>query len=606
MKQRLLFLLRLYITLILIFVTQKIVFMLINIAHAEGAPFSQCCLSLFHGLKLDSVAACYILIIPLLVLIISGFFKSFPLKKVLLPYYIIAGILMALIFAADAILYFFWGSKLDAVDLMFVSKPKEIFINLEWWVTILAVSALGLLSWHYIRRLLHPTKETLDAIHSKWLSLIFIPVAGLLFLGMRASVTESTANPSYAYFSKYAFCNHAALNPFFNMAHSLFKAQDLEHEFEFMSYEEAENIVNPLFSTDMAVSDSLLSCQRPDILLIIWESGGKSMTMYDSVAPNLMRYCREGVYFSNCYANNFRTDRGIVSIISGWMGLPTTSLIKMSDRCCKLPGLPHELAKQGYDSKFSYGGDIDFANMRGYLHETGFASVGGSSQYPKSQNESSWGVPDAYTLRPSALGFGSDFQHNSDNPLFSAILTLSSHEPWDVPYHHLSDIRLNSFAYTDSCIGALVDSLRASPAWDSLLVIIVPDHGIPSSTAQTTTDPAVPPIPMVWIGGAVRKPTTVPTMMMQSDLAATLFAQLGFPFKAFPFSRNILDPSFASRYQFAVHAYKNGCNVFDPNGLSRFDCADKSMSTLKGEPNPQRDSIFKAMIQYIYQKTARL
>ena len=95
-------------------------------------------------------------------------------------------------------------------------------------------------------------------------------------------------------------------------------------------------------------------------------------------------------------------------------------------------------------------------------------------------------------------------------------------------------------------------------------------------------------------------------MMMQSDLAATLFAQLGFPFKAFPFSRNILDPSFASRYQFAVHAYKNGCNVFDPNGLSRFDCADKSMSTLKGEPNPQRDSIFKAMIQYIYQKTARL
>ena len=194
MKQRLLFLLRLYITLILIFVTQKIVFMLINIAHAEGAPFSQCCLSLFHGLKLDSVAACYILIIPLLVLIISGFFKSFPLKKVLLPYYIIAGILMALIFAADAILYFFWGSKLDAVDLMFVSKPKEIFINLEWWVTILAVSALGLLSWHYIRRLLHPTRETLDAIHSKWLSLIFIPVAALLFLGMRASVTESTDN----------------------------------------------------------------------------------------------------------------------------------------------------------------------------------------------------------------------------------------------------------------------------------------------------------------------------------------------------------------------------------------------------------------------------
>ena len=185
-------------------------------------------------------------------------------------------------------------------------------------------------------------------------------------------------------------------------------------------------------------------------------------------------------------------------------------------------------------------------------------------------------------------------------------MTLSSHEPWDVPYHHLSDIRLNSFAYTDSCLGALVDSLRSTPAWDSLLIIIVPDHGIPSSTAQTTADPVVPPIPMVWIGGAVRKPVVIPTMMMQSDLAATLFAQLGIPFDAFPFSRNILDPTVADRYQFAVHAYKNGCNVFDQKGLSRFDCADKSMSTLEGEPNPQREAIFKAMIQYIYQKTARL
>ena len=45
-KTRLLTLLRLYITLLLIFVTQKVVFMLFNMGLAGGAPFGQCLLAL--------------------------------------------------------------------------------------------------------------------------------------------------------------------------------------------------------------------------------------------------------------------------------------------------------------------------------------------------------------------------------------------------------------------------------------------------------------------------------------------------------------------------------------------------------------------------------
>ena len=72
MKQRLLYLIKLYVTLLLLFVTQKIVFMLVNVGHADGAPFGSCVAVLWHGLRLDSVMACYLLVIPVLILFIGA------------------------------------------------------------------------------------------------------------------------------------------------------------------------------------------------------------------------------------------------------------------------------------------------------------------------------------------------------------------------------------------------------------------------------------------------------------------------------------------------------------------------------------------------------
>ena len=55
-------------------------------------------------------------------------------------------------------------------------------------------------------------------------------------------------------------------------------------------------------------------------------------------------------------------------------------------------------------------------------------------------------------------------------------LTLSSHEPFDVPMSRLEHPYLNSVAYTDSCLGAFVDTLRQSPLWENLLIVFVADH----------------------------------------------------------------------------------------------------------------------------------
>lgn len=592
-------LLRLFATLILLFVTQKVVFMLFNLSHADGAPFLSCMASLWHGLRLDIATACYLLLLPTLVLLISCFFKRFPLRKVLMPYYILVAIVLALIFVADTVLYSFWGAKLDANDLIYAAKPRDMLASLPLWATLLAFLVVGLIAFHYYRRLRHATPKELTRTKASpafFIShfLFLILFVALMFLGMRGGLSESTANPSYAYFSTHPFCNHAALNPTFNIFHSLFKVQDLSREFQTMPDSEADALLGDAFTPDSTLADTLLSTPRPNVLLIIWEGAGLGMVGSDTVAPNLHRYMQEGVYFSNCYANSYRTDRGIVSVLSGWLGLPTTTLVKRPDLCRNLPSIASSLKNAGYATKIAYGGDIDFTNMRMYLSETGFTTVLGGDAFPSALNSSAWGVPDEHLLQPALIP--------AERPFLSAALTLSSHEPWEVPMHRLDDYKRNAFAYTDSCLGAFIDGLKATPLWDSLLVVILPDHGIPFTEGQPTSDVAVSRIPMLWMGGAIREAKTVDRLCSQSDLAATLLCQLGLSADAFPFSRNVLGTRYMERPQFAMHSDKNCLNLVLPGGSWHYDCVSRTL-----HPADSANTRFvEALLQRLYKTTAAL
>lgn len=597
---RLWLLLRLYITLLLIFATQKLLFVLCNLNYADAMTLSDWLGMVWHGWALDSVTACYLLWPPALVVWISFFVPRMNPKRVLTPYYLLAAAVMAVVFVADTVMYRFWGVKIDANDLMYAAHPKDMLASVSGWFVAAAAVVLGLLTWHYVRRLRHTTPSDLPRPPKwPWL-LLFLLLGGVQFIGMRGGLGASVANPGYAYFSAKPFLNHAALNPLFNMVHSMTETEDFATEYQWFDDNDLQQSTADCYYDDTTLCDTLLRTSRPNILLVIWEGGGSAMVCNDSVAPNLTALRREGVFFDRCYANSYRTDRGLVSIFSGWPGLTTASLMKMPDMCRKLPAFPRVLRTAGYHTTFRYGGDVDFTNMRGYLYEAGFDQVEGSTSFPDSRTMSSWGAPDEYLLRAEYLPV--------DTPFFAAWLTLSSHEPWQVPIRHCSDERRNAFAYTDSCLGVLVAALRQSPQWDNLLVIVVPDHGVTANESQSTASPDVAAIPMLWLGGAVRKPAVVHRLMNQSDLAATLLAQLRLSPTPLIFSRNILGNAYNESTPVALHAFRNGLNYFDTVGLISFDCVSQKATAI--QPPTDFDSLrlhrLQALLQLVYRRTGEL
>ena len=89
MKKRFIYLLLLFAVLLGYFLLQKPVFMLCNDAWEKGASFADLFRVIGHGASLDATTAGYLTVIPWLAVFISCWVRRFPLRKVLVPYYIL-------------------------------------------------------------------------------------------------------------------------------------------------------------------------------------------------------------------------------------------------------------------------------------------------------------------------------------------------------------------------------------------------------------------------------------------------------------------------------------------------------------------------------------
>ena len=343
-------------------------------------------------------------------------------------------------------------------------------------------------------------------------------------------------------------------------------------------------------------------------LVIFMESFGATMIERlggaKGVAPNLDRLSRQGVFFSNLYASSFRTDRGTVCTFSGYPGLPTLSIMKVPRIANSMPNIAHSLAEAGYQTDFLYGGDINFTNMRGYLLAGGFQKLTSQDDFTmEERNYGKWGVPDNLTF--DRLFNMLKEREGSKQPWFTSFLTLSSHEPFEVPFSKFEDDHFNAFAYTDHCIGRFIERFSKTPQWANTLIVLLPDHGIPYPKQGERFAPHFFRIPMIWTGGAVAKPMVVDKIASQTDLAATLLAQLGIRHNDFEFSRNVLDASYTR--PFAFYTFVNGFCYLDSTGVSVYDnVANRVFYNEQPSGNSQRVAKGKAILQTLYDRVGAI
>ena len=562
----------------------------------EGHEFviGDICQVVWHGLSLDLSTALYFLAIPFLLTIVSVWVKV-P-QWIFKTYYALIAIAFASAFVADTSLYPFWGFKLDASCLQYLETPTEAMASVSAGylalrlLTIVATATIIFLAYKTYKT--YPTYKT-HKLPETALYLLLIP---LIVIGIRGGLDESTTNVGQVYYSQNQFLNHSAVNPVFSILSSMEKTASYVPDYHFMGDEECEHLVAKLYPTESTDIDTLLNTQRPNVVVILLESCGGIFTALEGrtdVMPHLNRLMQEGICFDSCYANSWRTDRGTVCTYSGYPSFPVSSVMKMPSKTRLLPGIARTLAAKGYQTSYIYGGDINFTNMRSYLIGTGFERLTWKKDFSiEEQKTAEWGVRDDIMFGELARQIA-EYDAQAQR-FFIGFSTLSSHEPWDVPLKKMNDEILNAFCYLDDCIGSFINALRQTPAWEDMLVVLLPDHGINYKDVGRE-DSRRNHIPMVWTGGAVKSARHISHICNQTDLPATLLGQLDISHADFRYSRDVMSSNFTRPV--AVHTYNNGIAVIDSTGQAIFDLTANRMIQGEGAAAEELIHIGKAVLQ---------
>ncbi len=583
MKQILWFI-KTYVTFVVLFVAQKPLFLLTEKSFASQPTdniWAELPSVMWHGLPLDLAMAGYLSALPGLLLISMIWLRKSMVRPVLNTYFVFAALLGSLSLVLNLGLYPYWSFPLDSTPLYyFFTSPADALASVSLWhvfLLLLAVTVSTVAGWFALR--MPADKKQRRSRYSNYgfgdfgggrrtsysddfdrhpliHSLVLLILTASLFIPIRGGFTVGTNNTGKAYFSDNAFLNHAGVNPLFSLFESLLHQNNFAEQYRFMSDEEASKLFAQMVSTSDHNTYPLLNEEtrkngKPDILIVIMESFANdllpSIGSQGNVAVCLDSIARTGIFFPRFYANSFRTDRGLVSILSGYPAQPTTSIMREPAKAAHLPSLARSLAEaKHYGNTYYYGGDIDFAHQRSYLFSQGFQKIISDADFPIKERTSKWGAHD-HVVANRLLADLKKEQHLKQ-PMFRVFQTSSSHEPYDVPYSRLADKRLNSFAYTDSVIGSLLREYSKLPSWRNTLVVLVPDHVGTYKDHLSYFERSRYQIPLILTGGAISRPMNVKLIGSQHDIAATLLGQLGIPHEEFLFSKNMMSdatPKFA-------------------------------------------------------------
>ena len=318
MKERIFYLIRIYVFMVLMLMLAKPAFMLYHHAN-HPFTFGDVMQVIGHGITLDLSTALYLIIVPFLIILLSIWLWSWNgLYRLLKVYYVLAAFVLALAFVSDTSLYEFWGFKLDASVLPYLSTPKEAFASVSVWYLLIRGLVILLLTFifykimvwltpvqrerrrsisqiGYSRRsqrqhglfFISPVKPIGTRLLSTLIGILLIP---LFVVGMRGGTSVSTSNVGQVYFSQDQFLNHSAVNPIFSFLSSIGKTatavktnKDEKGEYEYFSQKALKKQLKGIFDTQSVDPDTLLNTKRPNVLVIIMESCGSIFTGLSSL-----------------------------------------------------------------------------------------------------------------------------------------------------------------------------------------------------------------------------------------------------------------------------------------------------------------------------------
>jgi glycerophosphoryl diester phosphodiesterase/membrane-anchored protein YejM (alkaline phosphatase superfamily) len=192
-----------------------------------------------------------------------------------------------------------------------------------------------------------------------------------------------------------------------------------------------QNLVYPLCS---GLKNRLPSSfdNRSVILLILESVGNQEIFMKideKPLMPNLSKIAEENLFFSNVCSGGTKSNQILPAIFSG-IPPQTYMNILWQKPLPRLDGFPALLRRAGYQTSYFHGSDLSFEQQRSFLKMVGFEHI--FDYDPALEKDvGGWGYDDREMF--SSLRNWISRLDESKRPYFTALFTLSTHDPFVLP-----------------------------------------------------------------------------------------------------------------------------------------------------------------------------
>jgi len=584
-------------------------------------------LSFLYGLKMDTIVASMLLIVPLLLLSFSPSSWQRVVNGILRLYFVL--VMGFLIYMENATFPFFnqYDVRPNFKFVEYLEYPVEVFnmliADFKLPLTI-AFVMIGLFAWIFMRQ----TKESFIAVLQTPLKsrvIWFLPLALLLFMGIRSSLGHRPANISDAMYSSNRILNEITKNSLYSVGYAIYANKQYATKaiklYGKMPIEEALQRMQKrlgIRGNDLNASSPFARLEKShfptttkkNLVIFLQESLGYQFVS-PQITPELLKLKKEGLWFDNAYSNGTRSVRGIAGMTSGFLAVPGKGVVKRSKSQRDFFTFASLLKPLGYHNLFLYGGEARFDNMRSWFLGNGFDEIIEQKDYQNPSYVATWGVSDEDLAHKGNERFSQLYAKHQ--PFAALMFSSSNHSPFDIPTGRIKEVKQgercveNAVKYADYAIGKFFDEAKTLPYYKDTIFVVVADHNI-----RVYGDDVVPVkmfhIPALILGEGIAT-SNHKQLASQPDILATALDYLGKDFRYPILGHSIFsdDKTNLNLMQFnETYALRvgNQVAVISPNQAAQtYEYKEEHLLPMAHNVTLERDALaFVLGLNYLYDK----
>lgn len=539
---------KIYLLFIALFFLGRLGLYLLYFDRLNDISFAESLMAFLYGLKIDTMSASIILILPTLLITLTPQ-RLAKIVSAIIGGYVLTFLLIAL-YVENATFPFVaqYDVRPNYLFVEYLKYPQEVssMILKEYPIQLLvALAMLIIAAWGYLR--FSPLKVEAAIRTPLWRRmLLLLPIAALLFMGIRSSIGHRPANISDALYCTNRMANEIAKNSLYSIGYAYYsyskESDKLVDSYGTIGLNEAyERVAKRLnipkgtgIPFERLEPTHFPAKQPKNLVIFIQESMGSQFVGFSggdaAITPNMEKLSHEGLAFTNLFSNGTRSIRGLAGMSSGFLPLAGEGVVKRNKSQSDFFTIASLLKPLGYKSSFIYGGEGHFDNMRSWYMGNGFDEVIEQKDFQHPSFVSTWGVSDEDLVLKANEKFKS-YAANKEK-FVSVMFSSSNHSPFELPENKIDFISgeplkgvKNAVKYADYAIGRLFELAKKESYYKDTVFVVVADHNV-----RVYGDDIVPVnmfhIPALIIADGL-KPQKFDRLSTQPDVLATALDLIG-------------------------------------------------------------------------------